>query len=134
MIALWIALGLLALVLLAAYISFRMAFYVPEKTKIRPECELPSGKIYEPFHPTMLKWMKEVRAMPSEDMCITTFDGKKLWGKYYEYAPDAPIDVQFDMLLLLLFRLQRQVSSIRPKSLDAFHKCYLQSYYPLLLR
>ena len=33
--------------------------------------------------------------MPSEDMSITTFDGKKLWGKYYEYAPGAPIELMF---------------------------------------
>ena len=31
--------------------------------------------------------------MPREDMYITSFDGLKLHGRYYEYAPGAPIEL-----------------------------------------
>lgn len=95
MMILWVVLAAVLLVLLGAYISFRIAFYVPEKDKIRPEYEMPPGKDYEPYHPVMLQWMKEVRAMPCESFSITSFDGLKLCGKYYEYAPGAPIELMF---------------------------------------
>lgn len=95
MVILWIGLAIGALVLLTAYISFRIAYYVPEKEKLRPEYEMPPGKIYEPYYPLMRKWMKEVRAMPCQELSITTFDGLTLWGKYYEYAPGAPIELMF---------------------------------------
>ena len=95
MIFVWIGLGIVALVLLASYISFRMAYYVPEKEKIRPEYEMPPGKIYEPYYPLMRKWMEEVRAMPCQELSATTFDGLTLYGKYYEYAPGAPIELMF---------------------------------------
>ena len=95
MLILWSLLAVLLLAALGAYICFRMAYYVPEKAKIRPEYELPPGKIYEPYHQQMRKWMEEVRAMPCEEMSITTFDGLTLWGKYYEYAPGAPIELMF---------------------------------------
>lgn len=37
--------------------------------------------------------MKEVRALPHEEFSITSFDGLTLRGKYYEYAPGAPIEL-----------------------------------------
>ena len=95
MIILWILLAVLVLVALTAYICFRMAYYVPQKDKLRPEYELPPGKIYEPYHSQMRKWMEEVRAMPSQAFSIQSFDGLTLWGKYYEYAPGAPIELMF---------------------------------------
>ena len=33
--------------------------------------------------------------MPHEDFWITSFDGLKLHGKFYEYAPGAPIELMF---------------------------------------
>ena len=85
-----------ALVLAASYVCFYIAFYVPEKNKKpKAEFELPEGKIYEPYADAMIGWMKEVRAMPQEELQITSFDGLTLRGKYYEYAPGAPIELMF---------------------------------------
>ena len=95
MVILWILLVLAALVVLGAYISFRMAYFVPEKTKIRPPYEMPQGDIYIPYHDQMRKWMEEVRAMPSQTFSIQTFDDLTLYGQYYEYAPGAPIELMF---------------------------------------
>lgn len=95
MLFLWIILALAALVLLCAYICYRMAFYVPAKDKIRPEFEVPPGKIYEPHHSQMRKWMEELREMPKEDFSVCSYDGLTLWGTYYEYAPGAPIELTF---------------------------------------
>lgn len=91
-----ILLAILALILLTAYICFRMAFYVPSHGPVAPDdFTIPPGKIYEPFRAQMVEWMKEVRAMPHEDFFITSFDGLKLHGRFYEYAPGAPIELMF---------------------------------------
>ena len=85
-----------ALVLLAAYICYRMAFYAPKREHVQSDIiEIPEGEIYEAFRPAMENWAREVRAMPHEEMTVTSFDGLTLRGKYYEYAPGAPIELMF---------------------------------------
>lgn len=85
-----------ALVLGGSYVCFYLAFYMPEKKKKpRAEFELPRGKVYEPYAEDMIRWMKQVRHMPCEQVHITTFDGLTLWGRYYEYAPGAPVELMF---------------------------------------
>ena len=100
MAVLWCILGIVAAValitLLTSYICFRMAFYVKEKTIIGPdEYPIPPGKEYEPFREEMIGWMKKTNAMEKEEIWITSFDGLKLFGKYYEYAPGAPLELMF---------------------------------------
>ena len=87
---------LVVLILLVAYLCFRLAFYVPPRKNGQSEViDLPHGEIYEPFQESMERWAKEVRAMPHEEFSITSFDGLKLCAKYYEYAPNAPIELMF---------------------------------------
>lgn len=87
----------LALVcLITAYICFYIAFYAPRKKAVNTdEISIPDGDIYEPFREQMISWVKEARALPHEEVSITSFDGLKLYGKYYEYAPGAPIELMF---------------------------------------
>ena len=97
---LYIGLGLAAFlavaVLVISYICFRMAFYVSEKNKKpKEEYPIPKGEIYEPYRDKMVGWIKEVRAMPCEEFHIRSFDGLRLRGKYYEYAPGAIIEIMF---------------------------------------
>ena len=97
---LWIILGVLAVAagigLLLSYICFRMAFYVKEKTVVGPdEYPIPPGEEYEPFRDEMIGWMKKTNAMAKEEVWITSFDGLKLYGKYYEYAAGAPLELMF---------------------------------------
>ena len=94
----WIFAALCAAVLLAAliiaYICYRMAFYEPDRTPQSDDTfDIPKGRIYEPFRESIINWTLETRAMPREDMYITSFDGLKLHGRYYEYAPGAPIEL-----------------------------------------
>jgi fermentation-respiration switch protein FrsA (DUF1100 family) len=44
----------------------------------------------------MERWAREAREMPHEEVEITSFDGLKLRGRYYEYAPDAPVEILFN--------------------------------------
>lgn len=96
MVFLWILPALLVLVLVIAFICFYMAFFVPKHEPVAmDDYTIPDGEIYEPFRDQMVQWMKEVRALPHEDVYITSFDGLRLHGKYYEYAPGAPIELMF---------------------------------------
>ncbi len=91
-----IAAVIIALVLLISYVCFRMAFYAPRKKESdSEEYKLPKGKIYEKHYDVMIEWIKQMRAMPHEKVEITSFDGLTLRGKYYEYAPGAPIELMF---------------------------------------
>ena len=93
---LWILLAIVLLIFVITFVCFYMAFFVPKHEPVAiDDYTIPDGKIYEPFREQMVQWMKEVRAMPHEDFYITSFDGLKLHGKYYEYAPGAPIELMF---------------------------------------
>ena len=96
---LWWILGIAAFLtaaaLVIAYICYRMAFYAKPRQPVGDKIEFPKGKIYEPFQASMEKWARAVRAMPCEEVSITSFDGLILTGKYYEYAPGAPIELMF---------------------------------------
>ena len=95
-VVLWIVMILAILILFASYVCFRLTFYVTKKQRTpKEEFEIPPGKIYEPHREQMTAWMKEARAMPHKEFSITSFDGLKLYGKYYEYVPGAPIELMF---------------------------------------
>ncbi len=90
--AIGIVTAIFALMFAISYICFRMAFYVPENFQVG---DIPEGEIYEPFKEQMLNWIEETRSMPYEEFSITSFDGLKLFGKYYEYEKGAPIEIMF---------------------------------------
>lgn len=88
--------ALVALCLLAAYWCYRIAFYAPPRKPLPPgEIVIPEGEIYEVHREKMETWVREIRALPQEDVQIMSFDGLKLTGKFYEYAPGAPIELMF---------------------------------------
>ena len=96
MFLLWIAIALAVLCLGISYICFRIAFYVPHKHIIGPdEYPILDGEIYEPYREQMVTWMKEVRALPSQAFTIVSHDGLTLYGRYYELAPGAPLEIMF---------------------------------------
>ena len=96
MILFWLLAAVTALVLLISYICFRMGFYVPpRKASDSEEIPLPEGEIYEVFWDKMKFWAQETRQTPHEDVSIVSFDGLALYGKYYEFAPGAPIELMF---------------------------------------
>ena len=97
---LWILLGIITLfavtVLSISYICFRLAFYASRKQPVTENVvDLPDGEIYAPHLEFMETCAKQVRAMPCQELWITSFDGLRLYGRYFEYAPDAPIELMF---------------------------------------
>ena len=96
MLLFWSLLFIAALVLLISYICYRIVFYaVPAKPLGPDEYDIPKGKEYQPHRQTMIGWQKKTRQMPVQEFAITSFDGLKLCGKYYEYAPGAVIELMF---------------------------------------
>ncbi len=96
MILLWIALILVATMLITSFVCFMMVFYSPKRKPLGPdEYEIPEGEIYEVFREDMIGWTKAIRAMPHEDVEITSHDGLTLRGKYYEKDPSFPVEILF---------------------------------------
>ena len=82
------------LLIVAAYGCFRLVFHVKERNGIEnSSIDLPKGRIYEPFHADMTRWILEARRLPHEDVYIISRDGLKLTGKFYEFSPGAPIEL-----------------------------------------
>ena len=94
MVLLSIALIIIFLTLLITYCCYRMAFRV-KRIPVCDEIVTPVGKIYDPFRDDMIRWIKEARQMDTQDFYIQSDDGLKLHGRFYEYAPGAPIELMF---------------------------------------
>jgi fermentation-respiration switch protein FrsA (DUF1100 family) len=83
-------------VLLTAFICFMRVFYFKSRKPLgEDEFELPVGDIYEVFREDMINWIRQARSMLHEDVEIESYDGLKLRGRYYEYAPGAPMEILF---------------------------------------
>lgn len=91
------AIGALLLLFVAVLVyCFLKVFYSPKRKPLAEgEYEMPPGAEYEPFRETMIGWMKSVEKMPHEDVSITSHDGLKLVGKYYEYEKGAITEILF---------------------------------------
>lgn len=93
---LWAVLGLAALAVLLSFLCFVGIFCALPRTKRGLEkLRIPPGKIYRPHRERMLAWIRELREMPCEEVSIRSFDGLTLRGRYYEYAPGAPVELMF---------------------------------------
>lgn len=95
---LWIIIGLIAgiaaLFFMVTFICFYITFYSPKRKNLKEdEYDIPDGEIYVPYRDQMVTWIKETRKMPHKDVSVISFDGLTLRGKYYEYAPGAPIEL-----------------------------------------
>jgi len=86
---------LILLVLLIAYITYRMAFYASPK-KRGEVLTLPQDADYPPAVNAYFKDLQDdMAARPYETVCIHSFDGLKLYGRYYHFYDNAPIELQF---------------------------------------
>ena len=99
MTALYIILGILAVLLLAAlvtaFICFKLTFYSkPRDPKQLAEYRIPPGEAYLPFRDEMAAWIKAAREMPYTEMQIRSYDGLTLKGRYYEKEKGLPIELQ----------------------------------------
>lgn len=90
-----------AFVLIASYICYRLTFFVIRKKDgktgkdLLQELDLPFIDNYEPFRAQFESWISAVRKLPFEEVNTVSFDGLKLYGKFYKIKEDAPIELMF---------------------------------------
>jgi fermentation-respiration switch protein FrsA (DUF1100 family) len=91
----WSTLGIFSFLQLGAYVCYRITFYSsPKRPEAhREEYPIPNGKEYEPFRQQIIDWIKFARALPYREVSIQSHDGLTLRGRYYEFSPDAPIEL-----------------------------------------
>ena len=78
---------------LVMFYCFMKVFHVRTKPNPKEEYPIPEGKVYEKHRAQLIKYIKAARAMSHKNVEITSHDGLKLRGKYYEYAPGATIEL-----------------------------------------
>lgn len=90
----FIFLLIIAIVLIISYISYHIAFRAPKRIK-DSEVGVPKGEQYEKKRPGISKSINEMLARTYEPVTITSYDGKKLFARYYHISDDAPLQIFF---------------------------------------
>lgn len=90
-----VAVGMLSAgVLLGAYYAYRVAFFSPKKGRDDIYI-LPTGEQYDSTREHLKNCIDRLHVMPFEEVQITAYDGKKLFGRYYHIHDGAPVQLQF---------------------------------------
>ena len=79
--------------ILAMLYCFMKVFYVKTRPDPNEEYPIPEGKVYQKHRAQLIKYIKAARSMSHKNVEITSHDGLKLRGKFYEYATNAPIEL-----------------------------------------
>lgn len=82
------------LILSAAFLIFRLTLYTPNKTQ-NNDFQLYKSRQMEPFREQVLVMIRELNARPFETVSVTSFDGLKLYGRYYHQTEGAPLAICF---------------------------------------
>ncbi len=95
----YIITGAVLLLLISAffivcYICYRMVYGVPKEKKIA-SVALPMGEQYDERAEQLTSLINAASSLPFEEITVKSRDGLKLYGRYYEANPDAPIQIMF---------------------------------------
>lgn len=91
-----ILLILAIIVVLAAYICYHISFRATKRVMDEDvQIHLPDGEQYMKVREGIEKCVTDMLNRPFEPVTITTFDGKKLYARYYHVADGAPLQIQF---------------------------------------
>ncbi|MBO5287290.1 MAG: alpha/beta fold hydrolase [Clostridia bacterium] len=95
MIILAVCLSIILLILLGGSIyAYLSAFYSPAKRKV-PKDAIPHTSNYDKARDVMHTLAAELKEKPFEEIYITSYDGKRLFGRYYHMKDGAPLQIQF---------------------------------------
>ncbi len=90
-----ISVFLLLLIIIAAAVTYKMAFYRNPKKKISdPYSNIDRGA-YAEYADISRSLIDSVLTLPYEDVYITSRDGLRLRGRLYMHSDDAPFVIQF---------------------------------------
>ena len=82
------------IILLASFISYKMAFYSPKK-RISNVYDIPLDEGAENANEFISQMIKDMQERKCEEIYITSHDNLKLYGRYYHFKDNAPILLQF---------------------------------------
>lgn len=85
--------GVVIMIVLISYIAYRMAFYV-STNRYEDAYDLPKGEQYESVREKTISLIKAMENLKYEEIYITSYDGKKLYGRYYHVQDNAPLQIQ----------------------------------------
>ena len=94
MIILYIALGLCVFSLAFSLAYYFTAFYNGKRFDIT--YNVLTGPDYDPYHDEMVSLIDAALTIPYEEISITSYDGKRLFGRLYLRDPSAPFFIQFN--------------------------------------
>lgn len=89
--------GLAIMTLAFSLYSYRICFYSPRKRQQPDNIEswFPKGEQYEAVRERMIASEKRMEDAACEWTTTRSHDGKKLYARYYEFSPDAPLMLVF---------------------------------------
>ncbi len=90
----FIFLLLISIPFAVSYFTFHIVFRAPKRV-LDTNITMPKGKQYEKQRPGISKSVDQMLARPFEPVTITTYDGKKLYARYYHVADNAPLQIFF---------------------------------------
>lgn len=85
---------LLVLLLLISFYTYRTAFYSPRSKRTTPD-EPMKGEQYEAVEENIHRISHIMEKYTFEPVVIRSFDGLKLYGRYYHWKEDAPLEILF---------------------------------------
>ena len=97
----WIVLAaIVAFVILAVLATsvvcfFKIFYFFRSKKEFKEQHPIPEGEIYEVHRDNMVRWIDDAHSLPHRELQITSRDGLKLYGNYYEFNKGATIEILF---------------------------------------
>jgi len=95
----WIILGAVAvftvLFFLALYVMYKKAFYSPHKNQ-NDFYNVPYGSGFNQFKEKTFEHIDDLLKREYEEVTVTSFDGLKLYGRYYHAKDGAPVYLGFN--------------------------------------
>lgn len=82
------------IILIISYWAYRKAFYSSPK-RVENIYNIPHNEQYAKGKPVMIRLINELKEKPFEEIWIESFDGLKLFGRYYHVRDGAPVQIQF---------------------------------------
>lgn len=86
--------SIIILCLIISFIAYLVAFYAPKRVD-ENDFQLPKGSQYRKHHPVILRSIEEMQRHSYEKIEIHSFDGTRLYGRYFHNQDGAPIQIHF---------------------------------------
>ena len=84
----------LLLMLAGAWFAYSMCFYSPRSRRVTPDMPL-EGAQYDAVSEHISRMTGIISKVPYEEVTVDSYDGLKLYGRYYHLKDGAPVEILF---------------------------------------